>query len=508
MPTKTSVLIASIASAVLFTVAAPTPEASAASITKATYQTTDALNLRASATTSSKKLLTIPKGKSVVSSYKTGNWYKVSYSSKTGYVSGSYLKKKAAVKASTVGTSFTKTNYTTTDSLSLRKSDSAASTKLLTIPKGTTLSSSYKKGSWYKVSYKSKTGYVAGSYLKKKTTVKTSSVGTTFAKTNYITLDALNLRTSNSATSTKLLTIPKGKVVTSSYRKDNWYQVSYGSKKGYVSGSYLKKTTSSSASLPPVGSAADYSGTTMYVLVPFNDSLTLRSGASSISPSIGTLPRGSVVTVTNALHKTKGFVAVKTSDGRYGYVEATYLSLFQPSMSARPLVVLDPGHGGHDVGAARYGIYERDIVMSVSKLVAERLSKTVDVKLTRYTNDYYPSLTDRSVISNAHKTNIFVSIHINAASSTSAYGAENFYYRGNASVALSRNLQKNLVNSIGLRDRGIKFGNLAVLRGTNAPATLTELGFLSNANDRAKLVSPSYQQRYADAVASAILSSL
>lgn len=408
-----------------------------------------------------------------------------------------------SVSAAT-GTTFSKTTYQTLDILNLRTSTSVSSKKLLAIPKGKYVVSTYKQGTWYKVSYSGKTGYVAGAYLKK---VDPMLAGTTFTKTNYITLDALNLRSSGSSSASKLLTIPKGKVVTSNYRVENWYKLSYGGKTGYVSGSYLKKSTSSSASLPP-NSNVDYTGSKMYVLVPAMTSVTLRSGASSLSSSIGTLPRGTAVTVNNYLHKTRGFIPVRTNDGRSGYVEATYLSLFQPSMSARPLVVLDPGHGGHDVGATRYGIYERDIVMSVTKLLASRLAGKVDLKLTRYTNDYYPSLTERSWISNAHKTNLFVSIHVNASTSTAAYGAENFYYRGTASVNLARKLQQNVVNTAGLRDRGIRFGNLAVLRDTNAPAVLTELGFLSNSSDRAKLVSPYYQERFADALANGILSSL
>lgn len=408
-----------------------------------------------------------------------------------------------SVSAAT-GTTFSKTTYQTLDVLNLRTSTSSSSKKILAIPKGKFLVSTYRQGTWYKVSYSGKTGYVAGAYLKK---TDPMLAGTSFTKTNYITLDALNLRSSGSSSAAKLLTIPKGKIVTSSYRVENWYKLSYGGKTGYVSGSYLKKSTSNPASLPPT-STVDYTGSKMYVLVPSMTSVTLRSGASSLSSSIGTLPRGTAVTVNNYLHKTRGFVPVRTNDGRSGYVEATYLSLFQPSMSARPLVVLDPGHGGHDVGAVRYGIYERDIVMSVTKLLASRLAGKVDLKLTRYTNDYYPSLTERSWISNAHKTNLFVSIHVNASTSTAAYGAENFYYRGTASVNLARNLQNNVVNTVGLRDRGIRFGNLAVLRGTNAPAVLTELGFLSNSSDRSKLVSPYYQERFADALANGILTSL
>jgi len=482
--------------------------ATGTSFTKSSYTTVDNLNLRKSASVSAARLLTIPKGKTVSSNYRIGTWYKVSYGGKTGYVLGSYLKKTTAVTAAAAGTSFPVTKYVTTDNLNVRSTASASSALLVTIPKGKTVSSNYRTGTWYKVSYGGKTGYVLGSYLKKAPTVS----GTSFSTTKYVTTDNLNVRSAASTSGTLLLTIPKGKTVSSNYRIGTWYKVSYGGKTGYVLGSYLKKPTT--VSVPPVtnvgtGSGADYTGSTMYVLVPVGDSLALRSSASTSGSLITRLARGTKVRVlNNYTHKTRDFVQVETSAGDRGHVSATYLSLWQPSASYRPLIVIDPGHGGHDVGATRYGIHERDIVLAVAKKVSARRRRRVARPFTRYTSHYYPTLPDRSVMSNAHATNLFVSIHVNAAEATSAYGAENFYYSGAKDITLAKEIQKRFVSYAGMYDRGIKYGNLSVLRNTNAPAALAELGFLSNASDRAKLVSPYYQDRYADAIAEGILASL
>ncbi len=212
--------------------------------------------------------------------------------------------------------------------------------------------------------------------------------------------------------------------------------------------------------------------------------------------------------MTNNLHKTRGFVAVQTADGRRGYVEATYLTLFQPSPTNRPLIVLDPGHGAYDPGAVRAGFAERDIVLSVARQVASLLAGKVDLTLTRYTNDYYPSLGDRSAMANALSTSRFVSIHINASSASSASGAESYYYKGTTSVQLARAIQQRMTGYAGMRDRGVHFANYAVIRGTQAPAVLAELGFLSNTSDRAKLADPAYQARYAQAIADGILATL
>lgn len=137
------------------------------------YSTTTNLNLRSGASTKYKSVTTIPKGKAVAYISKMGSWYKVKYGSKTGYVSSSYLKKvemkspaktapapKVTKKATPVKT------YTVTANLNLRKGASFKYSTLLTIPKGKAVTYVSKSGSWSKVMYGSKAGYVNSSYLK------------------------------------------------------------------------------------------------------------------------------------------------------------------------------------------------------------------------------------------------------------------------------------------------------------------------------------------------------
>lgn len=146
-----------------------TVEASA----KTTYKTTDNLNLRTGSSVKHKRITTIPKGQTVVYLGKQGSWYKVNYGNKTGYVSSKYLtstKKSAVTKVSNSAVS----TYSTTANLNLRKGASIKQARILTIPKGKKVSYIGKSGSWYKVKYNSKTGYVSAKYLKKATTNKTA----------------------------------------------------------------------------------------------------------------------------------------------------------------------------------------------------------------------------------------------------------------------------------------------------------------------------------------------
>ena len=163
--------------------------------------------MRKSASAKAQKITTIPKGKQVTYISNSGSWYKVKYGTKTGYVSSKYLKK---VTSSTVSSPASTTNtsvYTTTDKLRLREKASTSSATLLTIPKGKTVTYISKSGSWYKVKYASKTGYVSSKYIKvtKKTSSSTStstSTSATMKATKYKTTDKLNMR-SKASTSGK-----------------------------------------------------------------------------------------------------------------------------------------------------------------------------------------------------------------------------------------------------------------------------------------------------------------
>lgn len=135
--------------------------------TTTTYKTTASLNLRSGASTKQKVILTIPKGKAVTYISKSGSWYKVKYNGKTGYVSSKYIKvTKVTTTKSSAKTSSNTITYRTTEALNMRTGASATKKLILTIPKGKSVSYISKSGTWYKVKYNGKTGYVSSKYLK------------------------------------------------------------------------------------------------------------------------------------------------------------------------------------------------------------------------------------------------------------------------------------------------------------------------------------------------------
>ncbi|MCL2630421.1 MAG: N-acetylmuramoyl-L-alanine amidase [Firmicutes bacterium] len=149
-------------------------------------------------------------------------------------------------------------------------------------------------------------------------------------------------------------------------------------------------------------------------------------------------------------------------------------------------IVIDPGHGGYDIGGAYFGRQEKDDNLRFSLALADYLRRHGErVVLTR-SGDYFVPLLNRSAISNSAGANLFVSIHRNAFALPSANGME-IYTRAypsavevrDASLILSELLKVPNV----FRNRGIHRADFSVLRNTRAPALLIELGFISNEQD-------------------------
>src|SRR5438094_1429409 len=201
-------------------------------------------------------------------------------------------------------------------------------------------------------------------------------------------------------------------------------------------------------------------------------------------------------------------------------------------------IVLDAGHGGWDRGTiGRKGLMEKDLVLDVvsrlGKLITERLG--AEVLYTRQ-SDSYVALEKRAEIANLAQANLFVSIHANYSSYSSARGVETYYTDTYSSVKArtrgagapeelqsidwttvdirekveeSRHfaamVQRALYGMLaaktpGIRDRGVKKASYVVLTGTSMPAILTEISFVSSPTDEDNLQSEVYRHQIAEAL--------
>ncbi|HIK37970.1 MAG TPA: N-acetylmuramoyl-L-alanine amidase [Geminocystis sp. M7585_C2015_104] len=173
----------------------------------------------------------------------------------------------------------------------------------------------------------------------------------------------------------------------------------------------------------------------------------------------------------------------------------------------RILVVIDPGHGGKDVGAVGVGgIFEKDIVLSISLQVARLLEQQgVQVRLTRG-GDYFISLQERSEMANRLNADIFVSIHANSAGANkpNVNGYETYYYTPQ-SRALAESIHRNIIRRVNVVDRGVRTARFYVIRTARMPSVLLETGFVTGMEDAAKLTNPTFQRQMAEAIAAGII---
>jgi N-acetylmuramoyl-L-alanine amidase len=167
------------------------------------------------------------------------------------------------------------------------------------------------------------------------------------------------------------------------------------------------------------------------------------------------------------------------------------------------LLVLDAGHGGKDPGASGATLREKDVVLDVTLRLRKKLEAAgFKVYLTR-DDDTYVDLYARAHVANELGATGFVSIHANAHGNNGATGVEVLYAPDEArpSYGFSKALQDGMVATLGATDRGVvQRPNLVVLRETQMPAALVEIGFLTNEEDHYLLMQGSYRERVADAL--------
>ena len=204
-------------------------------------------------------------------------------------------------------------------------------------------------------------------------------------------------------------------------------------------------------------------------------------------------------------------------------------------------IVIDPGHGGKDPGAVRHTRQEKQIVLSLSKMLRDLLvKKGYNVKLTRETDIYIP-IRKRAQFATDQKADLFISIHANASNSHKATGIETYYLalasdesaritamRENVGAAynmkeldtlvrdileesksvesrrLAHRIQARLTFGKPVKNRGVKRAPFVVLIGPKVPAVLVEIGFISNPTEGKKLTTKAYQRQLATSIAEGI----
>lgn len=207
-------------------------------------------------------------------------------------------------------------------------------------------------------------------------------------------------------------------------------------------------------------------------------------------------------------------------------------------------IVLDPGHGGRDVGAVGpNGLMEKDATIALCRKLAASLASKLGARvvLTR-DEDADVSLDQRTAIANQYKADLFLSVHLNAAVIKGARGSETYFLSLEASDELARKaaevenathanpsadlnlilwdlaqqeylqessrfaqaIQEEMNSASSVQNRGVKQAPFKVLVGATMPAALVEVAFITNPEEEAKIQSAEFQDQMVDALTRAV----
>ena len=208
--------------------------------------TTARVHFRTGAGTNYSSMGVLDTGVKVTYISESGNWTKVQYNSKTGYICSDYLKKESS------NSNTTNTMYVTASAgLNLRKGPSTSYAVIKTLSKGTEVTVISSSNGWSKVSVGGVSGYVSSDYLsstKPSTGSSSSNESTSNSTSTMYTTDRLNLRKGAGTSYSVITTLDKGIAVTVHSSSNGWSKVSVNGMTGYVSSSYLSSTKPSNSS--------------------------------------------------------------------------------------------------------------------------------------------------------------------------------------------------------------------------------------------------------------------
>ncbi len=173
-------------------------------------------------------------------------------------------------------------------------------------------------------------------------------------------------------------------------------------------------------------------------------------------------------------------------------------------------VMLDAGHGGNDCGTTEAELPEKEVNIQIALKIQTELEKRgIRVFMTRK-DDTYVSLKERVEMAKKEQPDIFLSIHQNSFEDGNVRGTEIWYNEekrigGDKSRVLAERIQEEIIKDSQVISRGIvEDQELQVLRETEVPAVLMEIGYVTNAEDWKQMTSPDYQEMIAGYIAEAV----
>ena len=192
-----------------------------------------------------------------------------------------------------------------------------------------------------------------------------------------------------------------------------------------------------------------------------------------------------------------------------------YFDFLTPHEVYDKVVVVDAGHGGRAPGATKQGINEKDIDLGIVlqlKEIFDNSDENIGVYYTR-TDDSNPTFDQRVQLANKSQADLFISIHNNSTKSgrmSSTHGTQVMYSESDTkelgSKAFAQICLDHVTEALESRNKGLVEGDeIYIIRTSEVPVALIEVGFMTNQEELNLLNSTDYQKKAAEGVYDAVL---
>ncbi len=475
--------------------------------------TASALNVRSEPKQNSRRIGILSEGATVqIAEVDVNkNWYKIRFNNQWGFVHKNYVmiteNHRNKPSNSVVGK-----GEVTASTLNVRAEPNQNSRRVSVLHRGTMIDI-YEVGinrNWLKIKVNNEWAYVHGDFV----TVTAQTPPPAPRPTNQVVgqgtvaVNALNVRAEANQSSRRLSVLSQGTKI-DIYEKGvnkDWLKIKVNNEWAYVHGDFVTVTAKTNSATPTPTNQVVGQGTVAV------NALNVRAEANQSSRRLSVLSQGTKIDIYE-VGVNKDWLKIKVNND-WAYVHGDFVNIsgsltnVDTKKLANKVIVVDPGHGGRDPGAVAFGLKEKDIVLDVSLILQKKLEQAgAKVHMTR-TKDVYVSLGNRVQTVKKENADIFLSLHVNSAAIASAHGTETFWNRNFQrfnSHLLANSVQDKLVDTLGTRDRGVKEAGFEIIKYTQVPSVLIELGFLTNRAEAEKLANRIYQEQAAEAIVAGLV---
>lgn len=434
------------------------------------------------------------------------NWVKIRTSGLEGWVSSEFVsiqtkkkKKETTDEENQEDANNSQTATVTTDGLNIRSEASTQSKVIGTLANGTIVNVLSQKSDWLQISFDRETGWIHSDYAELhngSTDTPSKKKGSSSAT---ISVSGLNVRSEPNLNGKIVDQISQGTDVTIISERNNWCEIEYANgNTGWVAGWFLERK---SLAVKPGNLTGEGS------IIILDNGTNIRSQPNTTAKVVYRANEGETFSIKGL---ENDWYQIELSDGTIAYVAGwivttkgqapTITRAGSEQYLRNKVIVIDPGHGGKDVGAIGVqGTYEKDLTLRTSRLLQDKLKAAgATVYLTRQ-NDSFVSLPARARTANHHGADVFISVHYDSIEDPSVTGTTTFYY-GGADQQLADYVHQSLIQLTNLRDRNVRQENYLVLRENMQPSLLLELGYISNRGEELTILSSDFQERAATGI--------